>query len=45
MDDLQCFVRGFHTKLVVDVQKLTEVGDLIIVMRSSALHGALNHLV
>jgi hypothetical protein len=27
MDDLQCFVRGFHTKHVADVQKLAEVGD------------------
>jgi hypothetical protein len=34
MDDLQCFVRGFHTNHIADVQKLAEVGDLFIVMRS-----------
>jgi hypothetical protein len=36
MDDLQCFVRKFHTKHVADVQKLAEVhvSDLLIVMRS-----------
>jgi hypothetical protein len=30
MDDLQCFVRGFHTKHVADVQKLAKVGDFFI---------------
>jgi hypothetical protein len=34
MDDMQCFVRGFHTKYVADIQKLAEVGDLFIVIRS-----------
>jgi hypothetical protein len=43
MDDLQCFVRGFHTKHVADVQKLAEVGDLF--MRSVLCTVALKHLV
>jgi hypothetical protein len=34
MDDLQCFVRGFHTNDVAGVQKLAKVGNLSIVMRS-----------
>jgi hypothetical protein len=34
MDDLQCFVRGFHTKHVADIQKLAEVVDLFIVKSS-----------
>jgi hypothetical protein len=38
-------VRGFPTKHVADVQKLAEVGDLFIVIRScSALYCALKHL-
>jgi hypothetical protein len=34
MDDLQCYVRGFHTKHVADVHKLAEVGDLFNDTRS-----------
>jgi hypothetical protein len=31
MDDLHCFVRGFHTKHVADVQKLAEIGDVFVI--------------
>jgi hypothetical protein len=31
MDDLQCIVRGFHTKHVADVQKLADVQILEII--------------
>jgi hypothetical protein len=34
MDDLHCFFWGFHTKRVVDIQKLSEVGDLLIIRHS-----------
>jgi hypothetical protein len=34
IDDVQSFVQGFHPKYVADVQKLAEVGDLFIFMRS-----------
>jgi hypothetical protein len=34
MDDLHWFVRGFYTRSVVGVQKLSEVGDMLTVIRS-----------
>jgi uncharacterized protein YxjI len=34
MDDLHWFVRGFYTKRVAGVQKLSEVGDMLTVIRS-----------
>jgi hypothetical protein len=34
MDDLHWFFRGFHTKRDAGVQKLSEVGDSLTVMRS-----------
>jgi hypothetical protein len=34
MDDLHWFFRGFHTKRVAGIQKLSDVGDSLIVMRS-----------
>jgi hypothetical protein len=46
MDDLQCFVRGFHAKHVADAQKLDDaVRDLFIVLRSVLCIRALKHLV
>jgi hypothetical protein len=43
MDDLQCFVWGFHIKHVADIQKLAEVGVHCYAL--GALYGALKHLV
>jgi hypothetical protein len=34
MYDLHWFFCGFHTKRVAGIQKLSEVGDLLTVMRS-----------
>jgi hypothetical protein len=34
MDDLHWFFRGFYTKRVAGVQKLSEVGDMLAVIRS-----------
>jgi hypothetical protein len=34
MDDLHWFFRGFYAKRVVGVQKLSEVGDMLTVIRS-----------
>jgi hypothetical protein len=34
MDDLHWFFRGFYTKRVAGVQKLSEVGDMLTVIRS-----------
>jgi hypothetical protein len=34
MDDLHSFFRGFRTKRVAGIQKLSEVGDSLTVMRS-----------
>jgi hypothetical protein len=34
MDDLHWFLRGFYTKRVAGVQKLSEVGDMLTVIRS-----------
>jgi hypothetical protein len=34
MDDLHWFVRGFYTKLVAGVEQLSEVGDMLTVIRS-----------
>jgi hypothetical protein len=44
MDDLHWFFRGFYTKRVAGVQKLSEVGDMLTVMLSS-LYGVLKLLV
>jgi hypothetical protein len=34
MDDLHWFFRGFYTKCVAGIQKLSEVGDMLTVIRS-----------
>jgi hypothetical protein len=34
MDDLHWFFRGFYTKHVAGVQNLSEVGDMLTVIRS-----------
>jgi hypothetical protein len=34
MDDLHWFVCGFYTKRVAGIQKLSEVGDMLTVIRS-----------